>query len=46
MGGLDIVMNMHQNGELEKVLEDAGALVPVEEAEAKNSPGATEEKST
>ena len=49
MGGLDIVMNMHQNGELEKVLEGAGALVPIEEAEPKgDSEGKepTEGKST
>lgn len=33
MGGCDIVMNMHQSGELEKVLESAGVLVAAEEAE-------------
>lgn len=33
VGGCDIVMNMHQSGELEKVLESAGVLVPAEEAE-------------
>ena len=33
VGGCDIVMNMHQSGELEKVLEGAGVLVPAEEAE-------------
>lgn len=33
VGGCDIVMNMHQSGELEKVLESAGVLVPFEEAE-------------
>ena len=33
VGGCDIVMNMHQSGELEKVLESAGVLVPVEEPE-------------
>ena len=33
IGGCDIVMNMHQSGELEKVLETAGVLVPVEEPE-------------
>jgi glutaredoxin len=33
VGGCDIVMNMHQSGELEKVLEGAGVLVPVEETE-------------
>src|SRR5271154_4981455 len=32
VGGCDIVMNMHQSGELEKVLEGAGALVSIEEA--------------
>ena len=31
VGGCDIVMNMHQSGELEKVLESAGVLVPAEE---------------
>lgn len=33
VGGCDIVMNMHQSGELEKVLEGADVLVPAEEAE-------------
>lgn len=33
VGGCDIVMNMHQSGELEKMLEGAGVLVPAEEAE-------------
>jgi len=37
VGGCDIVMNMHQSGELEKVLESAGVLVPFEEAEEKAS---------
>jgi len=37
VGGCDIVMNMHQSGELEKVLESAGVLVPFEEAEEKTS---------
>ena len=37
IGGCDIVMNMHQSGELEKVLESAGVLVPFEEAEDKTS---------
>ena len=37
VGGCDIVMNMHQSGELEKVLESAGVLVPLEEAEEKAS---------
>jgi glutaredoxin len=35
VGGCDIIMNMHQSGELEKVLKGAGVLVPVEEAEEK-----------
>jgi monothiol glutaredoxin len=40
VGGCDIVMNMHQSGELEKVLEEAKVLVPIDlpdepEAEAK-----------
>ena len=38
VGGCDIVMNMHQSGELEKVLESAGVLVPFEEADATKSP--------
>jgi hypothetical protein len=33
VGGCDIVMNMHQSGELEKVLETAGVLVPIENEE-------------
>lgn len=33
VGGCDILMNMHQSGELEKVLDSAGVLVPAEEAE-------------
>lgn len=33
IGGCDIVMNMHQSGELEKVLEKAGVLVPIEDVE-------------
>jgi len=33
VGGCDIVMNMHQSGELEKILENAGVLVPIEEEE-------------
>jgi hypothetical protein len=31
VGGCDIVLNMHQSGDLEKVLEGAGVLVPIEE---------------
>ena len=38
VGGCDIVMNMHQTGELEKVLEGAGVLVPAEEAEEHTAP--------
>ena len=37
VGGCDIVMNMHQSGELEKVLDSAGVLVPFEEAEQASS---------
>lgn len=33
IGGCDIVMSMHQSGELEKVLERAGVLVPIEDVE-------------
>jgi monothiol glutaredoxin len=33
VGGCDIVMGMHQSGELERVLEQAGVLVPAEEGE-------------
>ena len=33
VGGCDIVMNMHQSGELETVLESAGVLVPIENEE-------------
>lgn len=31
MGGCDILMSMHQNGELARMLEEKGVLVPVEE---------------
>ncbi|KAL8797393.1 MAG: hypothetical protein Q9195_000548 [Heterodermia aff. obscurata] len=30
VGGCDILMSMHQNGELAKLLEDKGVLVPSE----------------
>jgi monothiol glutaredoxin len=30
VGGCDIIMSMHQNGELAKLLEDKGVLVPAE----------------
>lgn len=39
VGGCDIVMNMHQNGELEKMLDEAGVLVPYDEAEHKATEG-------
>jgi hypothetical protein len=47
VGGCDIVMNMHQSGELEKVLEDAKVLVPIdlpEEPEAEEKPASPESK--
>lgn len=31
VGGCDILMSMHQNGELAKLLEEKNALVPAEE---------------
>ncbi|KAL1965159.1 hypothetical protein VTN77DRAFT_6072 [Rasamsonia byssochlamydoides] len=31
IGGCDILMSMHQNGELAKLLEEKGVLVPAEE---------------
>ncbi|KAI4156588.1 MAG: hypothetical protein L6R39_001098 [Caloplaca ligustica] len=37
VGGCDILMSMHQNGELSKVLEEKDVLVP---AEASKEPGA------
>ncbi|KAL8941062.1 MAG: hypothetical protein Q9216_002470 [Gyalolechia sp. 2 TL-2023] len=39
VGGCDILMSMHQNGELSKMLEDQDVLVP---AEAPKAPQATE----
>ena len=33
VGGCDILMSMHQNGELSKLLEEKGVLVPTEPAE-------------
>ena len=30
VGGCDILMSMHQNGELSKMLEEKGVLVPAE----------------
>jgi monothiol glutaredoxin len=47
IGGCDIVMNMHQSGELEKVLEEAKVLVPIdlpEEAEGEEKPASPESK--
>ncbi|KAL6714977.1 monothiol glutaredoxin grx5 [Lecanora helva] len=39
VGGCDILMSMHQNGELSKLLEDKGVLVPAEAAsEASEKP--------
>ncbi|EKM50535.1 uncharacterized protein PHACADRAFT_263871 [Phanerochaete carnosa HHB-10118-sp] len=35
VGGCDILLSMHQNGELEKLLEHKGVLPPLEESEAK-----------
>lgn len=38
VGGCDILMSMHQNGELAKLLEENGVLIPAEgenEAEKK-----------
>ena len=34
VGGCDILMSMHQNGELSKLLEEKGVVVPAEPAEA------------
>lgn len=31
VGGCDILVQMHQNGDLAKMLEDKGVLVPAEE---------------
>jgi Grx4 family monothiol glutaredoxin len=39
VGGCDIVMNMHQSGELEKVLEGADVLVPAETEEVGTTEG-------
>ena len=33
VGGCDILMSMHQNGELSKMLEEKNVLVPSEAAE-------------
>lgn len=47
VGGCDIVMNMHQSGELEKVLEEAKVLVPIdlpEEPEAEAKPASPQSK--
>jgi monothiol glutaredoxin len=37
VGGCDIIMGMHQSGELETLLEDEGVLPPIEE-EAESTP--------
>ena len=34
VGGCDILMSMHQNGELSKMLEEKGVLVPAEASPA------------
>jgi len=39
VGGCDIVVSMHQNGELGEFLEKEGVLLPVEEGEATEGPG-------
>ena len=47
VGGCDIVMNMHQSGELEKVLEEAKVLVPIdlpEEPEGEEKPASPKSK--
>lgn len=33
VGGTDIMMSMHQDGQLAKLLEDKGVLVPAESSE-------------
>lgn len=33
VGGCDILVQMHQNGDLAKLLDDKGVLVPAEEGE-------------
>ena len=38
VGGCDILMSMHQNGELAKMLEKSDVLVPADEAEAPKEP--------
>jgi monothiol glutaredoxin len=35
VGGCDILVTMHQNGELAKMLEEKKVLVPVESGESK-----------
>ena len=39
VGGCDIVMGMHQSGELAKLLEEKGVLVPVEEEDGEAKKG-------
>ena len=38
VGGCDILMSMHQNGELSKLLEEKGVLVPVETSSESSTP--------
>ena len=37
VGGCDILLSMHQDGTLAKLLEDKGVLVPAEDASAPES---------
>lgn len=39
VGGCDILMSMHQNGELSKILEEKDVLVPAENANEPQPPG-------
>ena len=39
VGGCDILMSMHQNGELSKMLEEKGVVVPVETSSEPSSHG-------
>ena len=39
VGGCDILVAMHQNGELAKMLEEKKVLVPAEEGEAEGKSG-------
>ena len=42
VGGCDILMGMHQNGELAKLLDGEKVLVPAEEGEVKDRPPPTD----